>query len=71
MKQFGQVSENISSMYIAQVLEGLRYLHSEGIIHRDIKGGNILITSQKHVKLAGMTRVVHLICRFWCCVSTG
>ena len=39
-------------MYTSQVLEGLAYLHQEGVIHRDIKGANILITKDSTVKLA-------------------
>ncbi|KAG0017501.1 hypothetical protein BGZ80_008209 [Entomortierella chlamydospora] len=39
-------------MYIAQVLDGLVYLHDQGVIHRDIKGANILATKDGLVKLA-------------------
>ena len=39
-------------MYISQVLKGLKYLHKQGVIHRDIKGANILTTKDGQVKLA-------------------
>ncbi|KAL9938366.1 hypothetical protein V8E36_002989 [Tilletia maclaganii] len=51
-KRFGVFPEGLVGVYIAQVLEGLMYLHDQGVIHRDIKGANILTTKDGSVKLA-------------------
>lgn len=51
-KRFGKFPENLVAVYISQVLEGLVYLHDQGVIHRDIKGANILTIKDGAVKLA-------------------
>ena len=43
--------ETIKSI-VFQILLGLRYLHVNRIIHRDIKPQNILISSPRNVKIA-------------------
>lgn len=51
-KNFGKFPENLVSLYTQQVLQGLLFLHEQGVIHRDIKGANILTTKEGLVKLA-------------------
>jgi len=52
VKKFGKFPENLVCVYISQVLEGLVYLHEQGVVHRDIKGANILTTKEGIIKLA-------------------
>ena len=40
---YGGLKEKIISNYTKQILEGLEYLHTNKIIHRDIKAANILV----------------------------
>eukprot|EP00762_Andalucia_godoyi_P000625 ANDGO_05391.mRNA.1 MAP3K epsilon protein kinase 1 len=52
VKKFGKFPEPLVGLYVSQVLIGLAYLHDEGVIHRDIKGANILTTKDGIIKLA-------------------
>jgi serine/threonine protein kinase len=52
MLSFGAFPETLVCTYLRQVLLGLEYLHAEGIVHRDIKSGNILSTKEGIIKLA-------------------
>ncbi|UJO24802.1 Cytokinesis protein sepH [Fulvia fulva] len=51
-KNFGKFPENLVALYTAQTLQGLLFLHEQGVIHRDIKGANILTTKDGLIKLA-------------------
>lgn len=52
LKKFGSFSEPLVAIYVTQILRGLKYLHEQGALHRDIKGANILTTKDGLVKLA-------------------
>lgn len=52
LKKFGAFTESLTAIYVTQVLRGLKYLHEQGVLHRDIKGANILTTKDGLVKLA-------------------
>lgn len=44
-------SESVIRNYTKQLLLGLEYLHSRGIVHRDLKSANLLITEDGTLKL--------------------
>ncbi|EKX49238.1 hypothetical protein GUITHDRAFT_85702 [Guillardia theta CCMP2712] len=49
---FGALDEPVVRKYTRQILIGLEFLHSKGVVHCDIKGGNILVTEDGIIKLA-------------------
>ena len=49
--EFGALEEELVTLYVRQAVWGLQYLHSEGIVHGDIKGANILVSDKGEVRL--------------------
>ena len=50
--QFGPLPDSVTREYTVQALRGLVYLHSHDLIHRDVKGANMLVTDDGILKLA-------------------
>lgn len=51
ISSFGSLKEVVFQKFTYQILSGVHYLHVKGVIHRDIKGANILITVKGTIKL--------------------
>jgi serine/threonine protein kinase len=45
------VREDLAKLIFKQLIEGLRYCHSKGVLHRDIKLDNILLTAEGDIKI--------------------
>ncbi|KAK9804778.1 hypothetical protein WJX72_004880 [[Myrmecia] bisecta] len=52
LSKFGSFKETVIKLYTRQILSGLEYLHAHQIMHRDVKGANILVDNTGLVKLA-------------------
>lgn len=61
LKKYSKFNETLTRIYIRHILEGLCYLHSKGIVHRDIKGANILVGNDGVCKLADFGGAKYLI----------
>lgn len=40
--------------YFRQLVDGLEYLHGQGIVHKDIKPGNLLLTTSGTLKISDL-----------------
>lgn len=52
LKQYNTFQEPLIKNFVRQILAGLSYLHSRDIIHRDVKGANILVDNKGGVKIS-------------------
>ncbi len=50
----GSLSMNEAATIISQSAEGLDHAHQRGLVHRDVKPGNILVTVDGHAKVSDL-----------------
>ncbi|KAK5921269.1 hypothetical protein CgunFtcFv8_024986 [Champsocephalus gunnari] len=51
LHRFGPLPERVLALYTHQILEGVAYLHLNWVIHRDLKGNNIMLMPTGVIKL--------------------
>ena len=52
LNSYGQLQEPLIRNFVRQILNGLSYLHGRDIIHRDIKGANVLVDNKGNIKIS-------------------
>lgn len=48
-QQEGKYTEDEARKIFKQILEAIQYMHSKGVVHRDIKPQNLVVTKEQHV----------------------
>ncbi|KAG8000787.1 Mitogen-activated protein kinase kinase kinase 19 [Nibea albiflora] len=51
LHRFGPLPERVLALYTHQILEGVDYLHLNRVIHRDLKGNNVMLMPTGVIKL--------------------
>eukprot|EP01018_Ginkgo_biloba_P039645 Gb_35443 [translate_table: standard] len=59
LRNLGYLDEDMARVYVAEIVLALEYLHSSGVVHRDLKPDNLLIAHDGHIKLTdfGLSKV--------------
>ncbi len=54
VRNHGPLSQQFAAMIISQAAEGLQHAHENGLVHRDVKPGNLIVTPEGNTKLTDL-----------------
>ena len=54
VRRDGPLSMELAASIISQVAEALQHAHDQGVVHRDVKPGNVLVTPEGEAKLSDL-----------------
>lgn len=51
VNQKGRLDESTARLYFTQIVDAVKYLHSQDLVHRDLKLQNVVISDENELKL--------------------
>ncbi|XP_061580530.1 serine/threonine-protein kinase PITSLRE [Cololabis saira] len=69
--RFGPLPEKVLALYTHQILEGVAYLHLNRVIHRDLKGNNVMLMPNGVIKLIDFGCARRLSCLNYTVCNSG
>ncbi|XP_054871059.1 uncharacterized protein map3k19 isoform X2 [Amphiprion ocellaris] len=71
LHRFGPLPERVLALYTHQILEGVAYLHLNRVIHRDLKGNNVMLMPTGVIKLIDFGCARRLSCLNYTASNSG
>ncbi|XP_038123955.1 mitogen-activated protein kinase kinase kinase 19 isoform X2 [Cyprinodon tularosa] len=71
LHRFGPLPERVLALYTHQILEGVAFLHQNRVIHRDLKGNNVMLMPTGVIKLIDFGCARRLSCLNQTAPSSG
>lgn len=69
IRSFGKLPEPLAAHIAAELADVLSYIHARGIVHRDVKPENILISETVRMRATALHRLVLVFLTRSCAIS--